>query len=92
MKDALGLYYFPDLSDRTTRMYVRNTASGEIEFRLWMESKPEVWERHPWTPYAAIKAAHDLYKQEHHEPHNNPLELYDLSLAKALIYAEEESR
>ena len=89
MKDQLGLYYFPDLTDRTTRMYVRNTASGEIEFRLWMESKPEVWERHPWIPYEAIVQANKLYEQERNKQ-NKPLDLYRLDLAKALIVADEK--
>ena len=69
-------------------MYVRETASGEIEFRLWMEKQPEVWERHPWISYDVITKANALYEQER-DSKQKPLELYDLTLAKALLETDQ---
>lgn len=80
MKDKLGHYYFPTLQIREERMYVRDNA-GVIEFRLWNENKPEIWEKHGWRPYEAVKTAAELYQNEN----DDPLKLYDISIAKALL-------
>jgi hypothetical protein len=86
MKDERGLYYYPTLQDRSTRMYVREQ-DGEVHFRLYSSENPEVWERHGWVPYSAIKQAAELYKKER-DPSRNPLGLYDLDVAKRILQEE----
>ncbi|MBQ7608027.1 MAG: hypothetical protein IJU76_08680 [Desulfovibrionaceae bacterium] len=88
MKDSLGLYYFPKPADHSLRVYVRMGKSGAIEFRLWKEGMPEVWERHPWIPHDVLSMANDLYHKERNEKADN-LSLYDLSLAKLLLSEEK---
>lgn len=85
MKDKNGMYYHPFPSDTKTRVYVRERA-GNIEFRLWRQDYPEVWERHHWLPYDVVSAAAAMYKERSSE--SEPLRLYDLNVAKALIRDE----
>ena len=82
MKDDNGLYYHPHPADVKTRVYVRQGAGG-IEFRLWRADHPEVWERHDWLAYEVIQAAASMYKER--ETAADPLALYDLNVAKALL-------
>jgi len=85
MKDTNGLYYYPAPNEKRVRMYVRQGA-GQVEFRLWNQEHPEIWERHGWVPYAAIEAAAALYRQ--HKAGSDPLTLYDVAVAKRLLADE----
>ncbi len=89
MKDSLGLYYFPKPADHSLRVYVRMGADQKIEFRLWKEGMPELWERHPWIPHDVLSLANDLYHKERNENADN-LGLYDMSIAKLII--EEDAK
>ncbi len=82
MQDENGVYYYPDPSDRDTRVYVRAGAGGE-EFRLWRAGHPEVWEGHDWLPYAVLAAAAAMYKESGKT--SNPLLFYDINVARALL-------
>lgn len=82
MKDQNGLYYYPNPSDTSTRVYVRNGASGP-EFRLWRQGMPLVWEKHEWLPYGVIEAAAKMYKSS--DAAADPMQLYDKAVAEALI-------
>jgi hypothetical protein len=81
VKDEKGLYYYPSMQTHDVRMYVRATEAGDIEFRMWHKSMPEVWEKHEWIPIDVVKAAADMYDH----PDRNPVALYDLDIAKRLI-------
>ena len=83
MKDQKGIYYFPDPNDRDTRVYVRQGVDGP-EFRLWRNNLPEVWEKHGWLPHQVIEAAAAMYRQGGKDK-SNPLLLYDLDVARALL-------
>lgn len=87
MKDDLGLYYYPAPSDPKTRVYVRE-GTGGVEFRMWRDEHPEVWEKHGWLGYEVVAAAAELYKERGSGA--NPLDFYDANVARALI--KEESR
>lgn len=87
MKDDKGLYYHPDPTDHSSRVYVRE-GSGGLEFRLWRADHPEVWERHDWLAYDVVAAAAAMYKQ--HGNSADPLALYDCNVARALI--KEDAR
>ena len=84
MHDDLGHYYFPDPSNHSTRVYVRQDENGEILFRLWQEGTPEIWEKHPWLPHDVLKAADALYQKERNE-NARQIRLYDLNVARALL-------
>ena len=85
MKDTLGIYYYPSPMEKRVRMYVRKRY-GQVEFRLWNSEHPEIWERHDWMPYDAIEAAAAEYKKR--GAGTDPLELYDLGVAKRLLADE----
>lgn len=89
MKDQNGIYYYPDPADKKTRVYVRKGPAGP-EFRLWRSERPEVWEKHGWMPHQVIEAAAAMYRQSGDQK-SNPLLLYDLNVAQALIKQEENS-
>lgn len=89
MKDERGLYYHPKAGDSRSRVYVRRGADGEVEFRLWRADSPEVWERHPWLCLSVVQNAARLYKKERNQ-NADPLKLYDLAVARALL-AEDEA-
>ncbi|MBF0480072.1 MAG: hypothetical protein HQK81_00410 [Desulfovibrionaceae bacterium] len=82
MHDDRGLFYYPAPSEKKIRMYVRENA-GEIEFRLFNQEHPEIWERHGWTPASAVKQAAALYRRDN--PDKNPLTLYDENAAAFLL-------
>lgn len=84
MRDERGLYYHARGGDPRVRVYVRRGADGEIEFRLWEATHPEVWDRHPWLPISVIRDAAALYKEERN-PDADPQKLYDVDIAKALL-------
>lgn len=82
MKDQNGIYYHPDPNDIHTRVYVRQ-GDIEVEFRLWRNNMPEVWEKHGWMRWSVIEDAASLYKPN--ENKLSPLRLYDINVAKTLI-------
>lgn len=84
MRDERGLYYHARPGDSKARVYVKKDENGEILFRLWQADHPEVWEGHPWLPMAVIEQAASLYREERN-PDANPLRLYDLAVARALL-------
>ncbi|HJA78241.1 hypothetical protein [uncultured Desulfovibrio sp.] len=87
MKDALGLYYHPQAGNPGVRVYVRREADGGVAFRLWRQDLPEAWERHGWVPYAVLESAARLYREERN-PDADPLRLYDIRVAQALLQEE----
>ncbi|WP_165066098.1 hypothetical protein [Desulfovibrio sp. ZJ200] len=89
MKDERGLYYHPHAGDSLSRVYVRRGPDGEVEFRLWSADHPEVWERHPWLSLSVVQNAARFYKEERNR-NADPLKLYDLVVARALL-AEDEA-
>ena len=85
MKDDKGLYYYPQPGNPKVRVYVRRGEQG-VEFRLWETEHPEVWEKHNWLPHAVIVEAANMYKKLGRGVEgSNPLILYDLSVAEALL-------
>ena len=90
MKDQNGIYYYPDPADTNTRVYVREGTTG-AEFRLWRQNMPEVWEKHGWMPHQVIEAAAAMYR-ESGEQKANPMLLYDLNVANALIKQEKKAK
>ncbi|MTJ91982.1 MAG: hypothetical protein F8N36_03835 [Desulfovibrio sp.] len=88
MKDQLGLYYHPQAGNAQSRVYVRRGPDGEVEFRLWRADHPEVWERHPWLSMAVVRSAARMYQQERN-PEADPMLLYDIAVARALLQENE---
>jgi hypothetical protein len=80
MRDHKGLYYYPNPANKKERMYVREN-DGVIEFRLWNQDHPEIWEKHGWLDMDIIRRAARMYKGKG----DNPLKLYDLDIARALL-------
>lgn len=80
MQDDRGCYYYPFPNDKKIRMYVRKEA-GQIEFRLWNNEDDLIWEKHKWIPMEAIRQAAAMYGEE--KP--DPLKLYDLQVAEAVL-------
>ena len=88
MKDKRGLYYYPSLQTRETKMYVREN-QGSIEFRLWSDENPVIWNKHEWLPYDVILDAAEEYKARSTD--RNPLALYDMDVAKQLIKEDKDT-
>lgn len=88
MRDERGLYYHAQAGNPRVRVYVRKGEDGEVEFRMWERDHPEVWEQHPWLPYAVIRDAARLYREERN-PEADPLRLYDLNVAKNLLAGDK---
>ncbi|ABB37325.1 hypothetical protein Dde_0524 [Oleidesulfovibrio alaskensis G20] len=82
MKDDKGHYYYPDPSNKQVRVYVRN-GSDSIEFRLWHQDRPEVWEQHEWISIDVIRNAAQMYRDMGRE--SNPMALYDEAVAQVLL-------
>ncbi len=80
MKDERGMYYYPFPQNKQTRMYVREL-DGNIWFRLWNADDPDLWEKHGWVPYGAIKKAAGMYRSNKFDPN----QAYDIEIAKTLI-------
>ncbi len=80
MKDDRGRYYHPQPQNKHVRMYVRKFGS-EIQFRLWNQDLPELWEEHGWVAYEAIQQAAKMYAGKA----INPVEVYDIDVAEALL-------
>lgn len=80
MKDERGLYYYPFIDNKRVRMYVRQMMD-EIEFRLWNQDDPQMWEQHGWVPNSAIVQAKAMYNGGAFDPNK----AYDLKAAQALL-------
>jgi len=80
MKDQLGLYYYPFPNNKRVRMYVRR-GPMDIEFRMWNQDDPQMWEEHGWVPYDAIIQAQAMYQGGSFDPSK----AYDIKAAQALI-------
>ena len=81
MKDDLGKYYYPFPQEKKVRMYVQEEGD-EIFFRLWNSDAPELWDKHGWIPYEAIKQAEAMYGRG---KDFKPNEAYNLEIAKAVL-------
>lgn len=82
MRDARGLYYYPKPQNKKERMYVQERA-GQVEFRLWNQEQPRIWDQHGWLTLDVIQQAAAKYTGK-----DSPLALYDLDTAMALIREE----
>lgn len=87
MHDERGYYYFAQAGDNSTRVYVRRSASGIIEFRLWHKDYPQVWEKHGWLSREVISQAAEMYKETRNE-NADPLRIYDIAIARNLLAGE----
>lgn len=84
MKDGNGLYYYPFPQNKRVRMYIR-AKFNDIEFRMWNQDDPKMWEAHDWVPYAAIEQAKPMYKGGPFDPDK----AYDIATARALLADDE---
>lgn len=80
MKDDRGLYYYPFPNNKRVRMYVRK-GPDDIQFRMWNQDDPQMWDSHGWVPHGAIVQAQAMYKGGGFDPRR----AYDRSLAEALL-------
>ncbi|MBU1229847.1 MAG: hypothetical protein KKA55_03025 [Proteobacteria bacterium] len=85
MKDQLGLYYYPAPQHTEARMYVRRFG-GRIEFRMWHQGDPSVWDKHNWLSLDVIQQAAQMFKAMGKE--SDPTALYDVSVAERLLADE----
>jgi hypothetical protein len=85
MKDKRGLYYYPNPQDRKVRMYVREQ-DDTIQFRIWNQDHPMVWNKHGWVDHEAIVKAAGMYKEMGRTA--DPMVMYDIGVAKRLIRDE----
>lgn len=86
MQDERGRYYYPQPGNPKVRVYVRNGQNG-VEFRLWAEGHPEIWEQHEWLEHDVVRLAAEMYQSER-DPDADPLRLYDINVARALLAGE----
>lgn len=80
MKDQRGLYYYPFPNNKRVRMYVRR-GPLDIEFRMWNQDDPQMWEHHGWVPHDAIVQAQEMYDGGSFDPRR----AYDRNMAETLI-------
>ena len=85
MKDDKGLYYHPNPQNKRVRMYIRKFGD-DIEFRLWNQDVPELWDEHGWVPYTAIQQAARMYTGKSMDPQR----VYDIAVASALLKEAED--
>ncbi len=90
MEDSRGLYYNPQPSMPAVRVYVRRAEDGSIEFRMWDDEHPEVWEKHQWINMEVISMAAQLFSQEHDNSWQ-PTRIYDSTVAEALLIEQERA-
>jgi hypothetical protein len=83
MKDERGLYYYPFPQNKRVKMYVRNFG-GAIEFRLWNQDDPELWEAHGWLPHDVILQAAKRADKKKFDPD----QAYDIDVARAILKQE----
>jgi hypothetical protein len=77
------MYYYPNASNKKERMYVREE-EGRIEFRLWNQDRPEVWERHGWLDMDLVNRAMQVFRSEGRKG-PDPSKLYDIEMARFLL-------
>lgn len=75
-----GDFYYPNPKNKKERMYVRDN-EGSIEFRLWHQDHPQIWDKHGWLDMDIINRAAGMYQKKD----ENPVKLYDIHIAKALL-------
>jgi len=80
MKDDKGHYYYPYPQNKQVRMYVLKIGD-DICFRMWDLGQPELWEKHGWVPYDAIKQAMGMFTGKGFDP----AQAYDLDAARDLL-------
>lgn len=85
MRDEHGSYYYPNPVDVKSRVYVRQ-GLVDIEFRLWHADHPQVWEKHGWLSRTTLAEAAAVYRERGSGA--DPLLLYDVSVARALLKEE----
>lgn len=85
MQDSLGVYYLPRPGLPAVRVYVRRGETGEIEFRMWDQDHPEVWEKHQWLPLSVIQKAAALFREMHAGSGEDPMNIYDNVVAESLL-------
>lgn len=85
MKDDIGIYYYPNPSNKKIRMYVCER-EGEVYFRMKNEDDPPMWEKHGWIPYDAVVSASLMTENKKF----NPLKVYDIALAEELLREKKE--
>lgn len=83
MRDDRGIYYYPNPALKQVRMYVRKQ-DDRIEFRMWDQDHPHVWDKHEWLTLDVIKKAASMVSTKN----SDPASLYDLQVAKALLKSE----
>ncbi|MCC8193255.1 MAG: hypothetical protein LIP28_01230 [Deltaproteobacteria bacterium] len=89
MHDDRGSYYHPNPADTRSRVYVRQGENG-MEFRLWHADYPMVWDKHDWVPQATLEQAAAMYRDM--GKGGNPMALYDIAVARALINEERRRK
>ncbi len=85
MKDQYGIYYYPNPSNKSFKMYVRSN-NGVVEFRLHNENDPKLFEEHDWITYEMVKQAAAMYENKG----NNPLKIYDFDVALNVLKEHQE--
>ncbi len=75
-----GTYYYPNPKNKKERMYVRDN-QGTVEFRLWHQEHPHIWDKHGWLDMDLIRRALEMYDSSK----KSPLDLYDMAVARALL-------
>lgn len=80
MQDDRGVFYYPFPQNKRVCMYVQK-GEQEIEFRLWNQDDPGMWNTHGWVPNGAIVQAQAMYQGGAFDPN----EAYDLVLAKEAL-------
>ncbi len=80
MEDQRGRFYYPYPDNHRVRMYVRKVGD-DICFRLWHAEDPELWKRHRWVPFDAIRQASAMYQGKGFDPAT----AYDMRVAAELL-------
>lgn len=62
--------------------------TARLNFASGRADHPEVWERHPWLSMAVVRSAARMYQQERNAE-SDPLLLYDIAVARALLQEDE---
>ena len=80
MQDVRGVYYYPFPQNKRVHMYVQK-GEQEIEFRLWNQDDPRMWDAHGWVPFGAVVKAQAMYRGGAFDPR----QAYDLVLAREAL-------
>ncbi len=87
MKDDNGLYYYPNPANKRIKMYVQ-LEKDDVCFRVMNADDPEMWEKHGWVPYDAIRQASRIYESKT----INPMTAYDIQIAMELLREAEKEK